>query len=534
MFDIYPKLKYVNVIGEKLESNKELSIVRKSMKDFSKNASDISNELYSNESFGIIIEREKVEIYCDSDRAFYYGVLTLKQLKDEDKLYNSIIFDYPHMKIRGIIEGFYGEPWTLERRCEAIETISRFKMNTYIYAPKNDLYHRIKWSEPYPKDELQQMKELFEYCSNRYIDFYYTLGPGVSIKYASKEHLRLLINKYMQLYEIGVRNFGILFDDIPLELVDEKDKKVFATADTAHAYIVNELYEYLKALDSSCSLIVCGSVYCGKGNEPYIVNLCRNLPKEVNIFWTGRSICSQELDFRDAIFFLENNFHKPVFWDNYPVNDAEMEYEMHLGPIVGRDGELYKFAEGLVSNVMEYKEASMIPVITAADYLWNSLDYSSDDSLKRGILEVAGEKDFQAFSSFNKFCLKSCLNGRGNEEFIEKIVQFQYEYNEGRAKEAFDNIEVYFTNNLKAALALEKSMENTALRIDVLKWLKKFIAFNKLWIRVIRCAKEFKCGSKLQALAILLPIPIMLYLFNRNPIRMMNFETKVLIDAILK
>lgn len=532
MLDVYPKLKYMKILGDKIDKNIELSIVRKSLESFNEKAAYISSQLYNDESYGIIIERERAEIYCDSDRAFNYGILTLQQLKNEDKLYSSIIFDYPHMKIRGIIEGFYGEPWTFKERWEAIETISKFKMNAYIYAPKNDLYHRIKWSEPYPKDEINKMKILLNQCNNKYIDFYYTLGPGVSIKYSSEEQLKLLIDKYMQLYEIGVRNFGILFDDIPLELFDHKDKGVFQNAEKAHSYIVNKLYEHFKAMDKKCRLIVCGSLYYGRGNEEYIVNLGKDIPNDVEIFWTGRSICSQELDSRDAKYFFENTLHKPLYWDNYPVNDAEMSNELHLGPIIGRDGDLYKYAEGLLCNVMEYKEASMIPIITAADYLWDGIGYEKEKSLKRGILEVVGEKNAEDFVSFNKFCLKSCLNPKGNEEFFQRIMKLQYLQNDGKLQEALEELLLYFEVNLKLSTSLKRTMENKKLLEEILKWLNKFISFNKLWIRCIKCGKEYKYGSKLRAVLILVPIPFQYWCFRTNPISMMNFETEVLIDSM--
>jgi hyaluronoglucosaminidase len=130
MVDIYPKLKYVKILGEKIASNVELSIVKKSLGEFSEKASYISSELYNTESYGIIIEEEKAEIYYDSNRAFNYAILTLKELKMADELYISVIFDYPHMKIRGIIEGFYGQPWSFDERRSAIDTINKYKMNT--------------------------------------------------------------------------------------------------------------------------------------------------------------------------------------------------------------------------------------------------------------------------------------------------------------------------------------------------------------------------------------------------------------------
>ena len=37
---------------------------------------------------------------------------------------------------------------------------SEYKMNTYIYAPKDDPYHRLSWKELYPEQEAKQIAEL--------------------------------------------------------------------------------------------------------------------------------------------------------------------------------------------------------------------------------------------------------------------------------------------------------------------------------------------------------------------------------------
>ena len=62
----------------------------------------------------------------------------------------------------------------------------------------------------------------------------------------------------------------------------------------------------------------------------------------VNIFWTGLDICSREITTYEAIRFIDNTKHMPLYWDNYPVNDAEMMNEMHIGPLIGREKDLYK------------------------------------------------------------------------------------------------------------------------------------------------------------------------------------------------
>ena len=54
------------------------------------------------------------------------------------------ITDYPTVSARGIIEGFYGTTWTHKDRLDQIKFYGKNKLNTYIYAPKDDPYHREK------------------------------------------------------------------------------------------------------------------------------------------------------------------------------------------------------------------------------------------------------------------------------------------------------------------------------------------------------------------------------------------------------
>ena len=46
--------------------------------------------------------------------------------------------------LRGVVEGFYGTPWTFDDRSDIIEFCRQSNLNAYIYAPKDDPYHRDK------------------------------------------------------------------------------------------------------------------------------------------------------------------------------------------------------------------------------------------------------------------------------------------------------------------------------------------------------------------------------------------------------
>lgn len=51
---------------------------------------------------------------------------------------------------RGVVEGFYGQPLSNQERAEQFSFYQQKGLNSYIYAPKDDPYHRSRWREPYP------------------------------------------------------------------------------------------------------------------------------------------------------------------------------------------------------------------------------------------------------------------------------------------------------------------------------------------------------------------------------------------------
>ena len=62
-----------------------------------------------------------------------------------------VVRDEPGLAKRGMIEGFYGAPWTAAARTAMMRFAGQNKMNSYVYAPKLDPYHREKWRDPVPR-----------------------------------------------------------------------------------------------------------------------------------------------------------------------------------------------------------------------------------------------------------------------------------------------------------------------------------------------------------------------------------------------
>ncbi|MBA3846880.1 MAG: beta-N-acetylglucosaminidase domain-containing protein, partial [Planctomycetes bacterium] len=60
----------------------------------------------------------------------------------------------------GVIEGFYGQPWSAAERVQLFDWMAAWGLNTYLYAPKDDLHHRASWREPYPPPEADAIRQL--------------------------------------------------------------------------------------------------------------------------------------------------------------------------------------------------------------------------------------------------------------------------------------------------------------------------------------------------------------------------------------
>jgi len=118
-------------------------------------------------------------------------------------------------------------------------------MNTYIYAPKDDMKHRALWRQLYTKDEEGKLKVLIDAAKACDIKFVYAISPGLDISFSSAEDVTAIKRKMKQVSKLGCHAFALLFDDIDPRL-KAADMAVFESSAHAQANIANELFEYLK------------------------------------------------------------------------------------------------------------------------------------------------------------------------------------------------------------------------------------------------------------------------------------------------
>lgn len=324
---------------------------------------------------------------------------TLAQLAGEESIAPLSIRDWPQLGMRGTIEGFYGGPWSHQARLDFLTFSGQIKLNTYIYAPKDEPYHRDRWREAYPQDQLERIGELVSAAAAAGIRFVYALAPALSMRFEDHADQVALAAKAEQLWQAGVRSFALLFDDVPTELTDPEDVAVFGSdagaTGAAHGTTCTRFVrDFLAPHGVHEPLLVCPTDYAGCAPSPYRSSLAETMPEDVQIMWTGSDIVVGTVS-RDDIEAARAEYRRDVvLWDNYPVNDFDRP-RLFLGPLHGRTRDVVDSGLiGIAINPMVESQSSRFAIASAADWAWNPAGYDETDSAGRARALVAGEDAF--------------------------------------------------------------------------------------------------------------------------------------------
>jgi hyaluronoglucosaminidase len=332
----------------------------------------------------------------------YYAVQTLRQLflpaDDGWKVAGAQVSDHPSMPLRGTIEGFYGQPWTHDERLDQMDFYGDVKANTYVYAPKDDPYHRGKWREPYPADKLAELGELVNRATANHVRFTFAVSPGESICYSDPAHRADLKAKLQALYDLGARAFSIPLDDISYTRWNcAGDRAAFGdpgrrAAAEAQADLLNDVQRtFVATHEGARPLQMVPTEYGDLTDTSYKQTLRETLDPAVVVMWTGTDVVPPEITNKDADAVSKLFGRKVFVWDNYPVNDfGNTSGRLLLAPYDKREAGLSDHISGVVANPMNQPYASKVAVFGAADFSWNDRAYSAATSWPRAMSYLAG------------------------------------------------------------------------------------------------------------------------------------------------
>jgi hyaluronoglucosaminidase len=317
--------------------------------------------------------------------------------------------------VRGIVEGFYGQPWSHSARLAAISFLAPRGLNAYVYAPKDDAKHRADWRVPYDADERARFRELAAHAADHDARFGFAISPGLDVTYDDPTDRAAILAKLEPLLDAGVPWFLLLLDDIPMQ----------PGLAPRQAELATWLFAELRAARSDASLTLCPTEYVGTRPSAYLGELGAGLPPAVDVMWTGPTVCSPTVRVDDARGWTAAlGGHRTILWDNTPVNDATMTRELHLGPYRGRDADLVDLLGGVLCNPMTQPRASLVQLATAMEFLADPDGYDSAGAWDRAISDVAGNRA-PSFAVLARACADGPLAGTSTLDLSARVDRLE-------------------------------------------------------------------------------------------------------------
>lgn len=424
-------------------------------------------EMKRSGAYTLSITEQGISIGINDERSLFYAAQTLSQIVDKGQsLPLCSITDYPDVPFRGVVEGFYGTPWSFEGRVSQLQFYGRMKMNTYIFGPKDDPYHRSPyWREPYPADQAENIKALVAEAAKNKVDFVWAMHPGMDIKWNEADR-KAAIRKLESMYELGVRAFAVFFDDIEGEGTDAKKQAAYMN------YIKQEFVDKKGDIQQ---LILCPTEYNKDwAKTDYLDVLGENLDPFIHVMWTGDRVVSDIT--KEGLQWVNRRIQRPAYiWWNFPVSDYCLAHLL-MGPVYGQDNDAVSDMYAFVSNPMEFAEASKVALWSVSEYTWNMETYQPIESWARACSNLVPEapEAFQLFCEHNASIGPNTWMYHREESFKSNKLISEFE-----AKIFSGN---YSENEAGKILSLFAQLEKASKEIATLSANKNLIDEIKPWL----------------------------------------------------
>lgn len=433
-----------------------------------------------------------IVILGDNNNSVFYGVSTLRQILNPTRNLKPVtIQDYAYTEYRGLVEGFYGKPFTVEQILSLLDFFKEYKLNTFIYGPKADPYHAGSWDQDYPTTltDVERKKGFFtqsdfvtitnkaKECN---VNFVWAIHPGLhgGMSFNSKSEMNPGIEKIMvkfdKMYNLGVRGFGVFVDDmtftpsaemtayLPAQ-VQAKLKEKYNTSDAtaeervAPLFFVPTAYSIAHTLSSLSQL---GSV-----------------DSDIVIAFTGDNVWSN-INF-SACQAIKNVIKRnPLFWWNNNCNDNHDDrlYMKHMTYRYTAQNAPIEPLGGVVFNTMQEGEASKVFLFGGADYCWNTASFNSQQNWEDCFSYLFPDKPELA-SAFKLFCLNSDATEEPSD-LVQMYNSFKNSYSYGNIPAVTPQLiakakEIRDACNLLESMKDSEVIEEALMYEDIKQWIGK-------------------------------------------------------------
>lgn len=410
----------LGVNGDKGAADKAATNLKLSREVFSKAKYD--KHLLSVSGHGAVAT---IVILGENTDATFCGLASLEQMLDAQpkQLACVTLYDYADVKNRGIIEGYYGVPYSEEVTENLFRFMARYKMNSYMYGAKSDPYHSQYWEKPYPLTITPEqkkigmmtqgmMRNMAKVATENKVNFIWAIHPGTNFfDVKSDSVLDKIMDKYESMYKLGMRQFGVFVDDCGVpddtaslnlgarrltalqQRVDKRwNRKGMAPADTVKPLnYVPQLYAYS---------------WVSKEQAARFFQSLSATPAKTVIYITGRAVWTVPNN-EDPKLVSQWLGREVGWWWNYPCNDNDMDKifvsdmytNFHDEAHIDNNAKVPETlsVKTLISNPMQQGAASKIALFSIGDYAWNNAAFNEPKSFEAAVPAVVGKDYAEAF-----------------------------------------------------------------------------------------------------------------------------------------
>jgi len=324
---------------------------------------------------------------------------------------SATLLDKPAIDLTNLYR-YPDEPATIARRGAIVanawfntpEIVTRFQEADFNFAWSQGSYLNQKmqysWRVAFSAAEETEIAAWVNTCTTNGIECYLSVAPrgptpSEATTYSSNTDVDLLVDKFEALYALGVRNFGLNFDDlryVSQDVLMGDDVAVFNNLGEAHAYFVNEVYARFILTHAESNLMIVPLDYSAIGNlgsneEIYLSELGA-LPLAIEMLSSIAFVADA-----DAAIRLTGRPH--VVWDNqfayaYEITGAD-EYIAPLYHEVLDPTLIAGYA--FLPLIPALEDDSLVSWCTAAFYAWSPERYDAERSFQLAVAKYQGVYD---------------------------------------------------------------------------------------------------------------------------------------------
>lgn len=447
-----------------------------------------------------------VIIVGEHTNAVFFALATLEQILEQSannrdkskKLQEITISDYADLQYRGIVEGYYGYPYSFEVKKDLMQFFKRYKMNTYLYGAKSDPYHSGYWRDAYPENitpvqekngwlSQQMISELSKLSMETKVNFIWAIHPnsGKAVNFHTVDSTAMAVSdvmsKFEKMHALGVRQFAVFLDDAGWDFRDVNNYRDFLT-NLQGSLEKRFNHNAANPSDTVMPIHYVPHIYAiNFANEEQLNTYFEPIsqtPSNIVVYTTGSGVWSS-LRNKDFVKMQELMKRPVALWWNYPCNDnkdgriytADMISTLHEMGLPTPDDAIPECL-GMVSNPMQQGEIAKICLFGVADYAWNNHAFRAVENWRASFARIVGEQNASLYNYLAKY-----LRYEDSEDLGKLIEQYKVNYSDGKyeCKALCDTLNAIKTaaNRMLAIANAPRCKSDELLLNDLTPWLLK-------------------------------------------------------------